>query len=312
MFCFLLIGLHTQAQTSFEAHFNALKRLEIDSGISLTIDEPARLDPSKPTQLIIFALPNGNTTAQTFGKQLKAGVDWHFDIQHIGAQTAFIRNADQKSNYIVVYAANDLKSWPAWRRKFAAADQSIAQLVQMLYQRYQTYHPKITLSGHSGGGSFIFAYLNAQEQLPSYIHSIGFLDASYGYETEKHAPKLIKWLQQKDNSLQVIAYNDSVVVYNGKPLVSPTGGTWYRSKLMARDLQTAFKLQYEEASDRLTWSDKKRRINFCLIKNPEAKIYHTVLVEKNGFIQLIFGGTTLNHQTYQFWGERAYQAYILP
>ncbi|MCK7541677.1 MAG: hypothetical protein MZV63_67720 [Marinilabiliales bacterium] len=41
--------------------------------------------------LILYALPNGNTIEQTFGKKLHAGDDWHFDIQHIGAQTRFLR-----------------------------------------------------------------------------------------------------------------------------------------------------------------------------------------------------------------------------
>lgn len=36
--------------------------------------------------LIFYALPNGNTIEQTFGKNLKEGDDWHFNIQHIGAQ----------------------------------------------------------------------------------------------------------------------------------------------------------------------------------------------------------------------------------
>ncbi len=310
--CLLFLYSDVQAQKTFETYFQALKQITVDTGITLTIDEPAQLDNTKPTQLLIFALPNGNTTAQSFGKKIKEGEDWHFDIQHIGAQTAFIRDADPQTNYIVVYAENNLKSWPAWRRKFAKADLEIAKLVEALYLRYQVYRPQLTLSGHSGGGSFIFGYINALQQLPAYIHRIGFLDATYAYETEKHQAKLQAWLKKGDKHLQVIAYNDSVVVYNGKPLVSPTGGTWYRSQLMATDLQPEFKLQLKDLSDRLTWSDRKRKIFFNLIKNPSAQIYHTVLVERNGFIQLVFGGTALENKHYQFWGDRVYQPYILP
>jgi len=40
-----------------------------------------------------------------------------------------------------------------------------------------------------------------------------------------HKTKLVNWLQANDNNkLVVLAYNDSVVIYNGKPLVSATGG----------------------------------------------------------------------------------------
>lgn len=299
------------AQITFEAHFKALKKQSIDSGVTLTIDEPKDLSPSKPTKLILFALPNGNTTAQTFGKQLAAGDDWHFDIQHIGAQTAFIRGVDPKTNYIVVYVENALKSWPAWRRTFATSDERIGRIVNQLLKDYEKYRPKLSLAGHSGGGSFIFGYLNSQSTIPAAVERIGFLDATYGYETEKHAEKLKKWLSDKNNSLQVIAYNDSVVIYNGKPLVSPTGGTWYRSKLMAKDLESELKLQSKELTERLNWFNRKQTIEFTLIKNPEATIFHTVLVEKNGFIQVVLNGTKFNSPRYTFWGARAYQHYVL-
>lgn len=312
IFCFLFLVGGLKAQNGFREKFNAFKKLQVDSGVTLTFDEPEQLNPNKPTKLILFALPNGNTTEQTFGKKLATGDDWHFDIQHIGAQTAFIRKTDPKTNYIVVYIENNLKAWPAWRRKYADADQRIGKLVKQLAEQYKNYQPQLILSGHSGGGSFIFGYINSQDQIPAQIERIGFLDATYGYETEKHQAKLTSWLKQKGKSLQVIAYNDSVVVYNGKPLVSPTGGTWYRSQLMAQDLKQAYNLPKEDLADRINFKDKKHLITFSLIKNPEAKIFHTVLVEKNGFIQLILAGTKFENKGYDFWGERAYTSFILP
>ncbi|HTM98578.1 MAG TPA: hypothetical protein VL088_07545 [Pedobacter sp.] len=312
LFFFLLTFSKLSAQSKFDEHFNALKKINVDSGVTLTFDEPNVLNPSLPTKIILFALPNGNTTAQSFGKKLRSGDDWHFDIQHIGAQTAFIRSTDLTTNYIVVYFENNLKSWPAWRRKFPNADAQIGNMINQLVSNYGAYKPKLILSGHSGGGSFIFGYLNSQLQIPAYIERIGFLDATYGYETEKHAEKLKSWLNTKNKFLQVIAYNDSIVIYNGKPLVSPTGGTWYRSKLMAKDLKPNFKLKENELADRLNWYDSKHLIEFNLIKNPEGKIFHTVLVEKNGFIHLIFNGTKYQAKNYQFWEDRAYQDFILP
>lgn len=306
----LLASTKLSAQLSFEAHFKSLQKITLDSGVTLTIDE-STIDPLKPTKVILYALPNGNTTAQTFGKSLAAGEDWHFDIQHIGAQTAFIRQADQKTNYIVIYVENNLKSWPTWRRKIGARDEQIGQIVEMMYQRYQKYHAKMILSSHSGGGSFIFGYLNSQFEIPTYLERIGFLDATYGYETANHAEKLKQWLKNSRNALQVFAYNDSVVVFQGKPLVSPTGGTWYRSKLMAKDLKQQFNLKEMDLPDRLLWTNKRQGIVLNLIKNPEGKIYHTVLVEKNGFIALIFNGTKFQDIGYQFWGDRAYQGYVL-
>ncbi len=309
--CFITLLTKLNAQVSFDTHFSTLKKVSIDSGVTLTVDEPKVLNPALPTKIVLFALPNGNTTAQSFGKKLGAGDDWHYDIQHIGAQTAFIRHNDLTANYIVVYFENSLKSWPAWRRKFAKADEQIGKMVNQLLKNYAGYQPKLILTGHSGGGSLIFGYINSQDRIPAFIERIGFLDATYGYETEKHGEKLKIWLETKNKSLQVIAYNDSVVVYNGKPLVSPTGGTWYRSKLMAHDLAKDFKLRAFNLADRLNWYNSKHLVDFSLIKNPEAKIFHTVLVEKNGFIHLVFNGTKFQHKQYEFWADRAYQQYIL-
>jgi hypothetical protein len=303
-----LLPLITVAQISFEQKIKAMPVIQMTNGVTLTIDEPS-INTKKPSKLVLYALPNGNTTSQTFGKKLANGDDWHFNIQHIGAQTQFVRNTDRKYNYIVIYVENSLKSWPQWRRQTANADQLISEIVDSIYLRYQNLKPDITLSGHSGGGSFIFGYLNAQTTtLPSYIERIGFIDATYAYETEKHQQKLASWLKQPHKFLQVIAYNDSVVVYDNKPLVSPTGGTWYRSKLMANDLG---ELKFEENLLQLAWQNKSGSTSFTLIKNPEGKIFHTVLVERNGFIDLLFKGTKLAAKNYRFWTEPVYQTFIL-
>ena len=47
------------------------------------------------------------------------GDDWHFDIQHIGAQTRFLRQSIKGKTLVVAYLENSLKSWPAWRRNTA-------------------------------------------------------------------------------------------------------------------------------------------------------------------------------------------------
>jgi len=305
---FWLLPMMAIAQSPFEQKIKNMPVVYLDNGVTLTFDEP-EIITSKPTKVILYALPNGNTTAQTYGKKLAKGDDWHFDIQHIGAQTSFIRNTDGKTNYIVVYVENSLKSWPQWRRQNKNSDSLIHTIVDTIYRKYQNLKPTISLTGHSGGGSFIFGYLNAQAtQLPKYIERIGFLDATYAYETEKHQLKLEEWLKQKDKYLQVIAYNDSVVIYNGKPLVSATGGTWYQSKLMAKDLKP---LKYQETNEQLIWQNKSNTTSIILINNPEGKILHTVMVERNGFVHLLFNGTKFASKNYRFWHKRAYDSYIL-
>jgi len=48
-------------------------------------------------------------------KKCKRVDDWHFDIQHIAAQTRYIRNTDKRNNYIIAYLMAEQKSWPSWK-----------------------------------------------------------------------------------------------------------------------------------------------------------------------------------------------------
>ena len=47
-----------------------------------------------------------------------------------------------------------------------------------------------------------------------------------------------------------------------------------------------------------------------LKENPEKKIYHTVQVERNGFIQAILSGTPDEGKGYEYLGGRAYTNWI--
>ena len=51
---------------------------------------PLPFDQQKPTHLVVYTLPNGNTIEQTAGAKLVEAMDWHFDIQHIAAQTRLL------------------------------------------------------------------------------------------------------------------------------------------------------------------------------------------------------------------------------
>ena len=65
------------------AQQNEMRTLIIQDSIRITIDESHSYNPKWETVISFFALPNGNTTEQTMGKQMQPGDDWHFDIQHI-------------------------------------------------------------------------------------------------------------------------------------------------------------------------------------------------------------------------------------
>lgn len=289
------------------ASSDSLISFSFRNDINVTVDVPKNFSSHRITQIIVFALPNGNTTALTMGKKIQPGDDWHYDIQHIAAQTKFVRQY-AKENIVVVYFENQYKAWPLWKTKHADYLQIVNALVDTIPKALHLSKYYIHLNGHSGGGSFIFAYLKSVNKIPNRIKRITFLDSDYNYDST-YTAKLGHWISSS-NHLTVFAYNDSVVEYNGKPLVSPTGGTWYRSKLMMKDLSTVFTFSVTRSDSVVQYSAFKNKINFFLIDNPEKKIFHTVQVERNGFIHSILIDTKYESKNYQYWGKRAYENFI--
>ncbi|MBN2601509.1 MAG: hypothetical protein JXR87_05920 [Candidatus Marinimicrobia bacterium] len=285
--------------------------LRYPEDVSITIDVP-EMELKKPNLLIFYALPNGNSTAWTMGKRLENGDDWHFDIQHISAQTRFLRQQVNDRNIIVAYLENDLKSWPSWRRKYPNSSVLIHNIVDSVAAQFPSKDLKIALNGHSGGGSFIFGYLNGIDKIPNLVERISFIDSNYGYKDSLcHDEKLIDWLQGSDNRyLTVYAYNDSIALYKGKSFVSATGGTWYRSKMMIKDLGRSFDFTVDDRDSLIWYNALENRIQIILKHNPDRGIYHTEQVELNGFIHSILSGTLREEKAYRYFGQRVYNDFI--
>ena len=279
--------------------------------VTININAPLHFNKKGKTFLVLFALPNGNSIEWTKGKKMKRGDDWHYDIQHIAAQTRFVRNLDKNNNYIVAYLMADQKSWPAWKRTHHGSFDLIRSIVDSLFARFKEYDPAIFLNGHSGGGSFIFGYLDGVATIPDKIERIAFLDSDYGYDDAFHGKKITEWLQNENHKLFALAYNDSLVIFNGKRLVSPTGGTWYRSRLMQRKLAKTFTFKTVSDTAFIDHQALHGRIRIILKENPNVLIYHTVQVEKNGFIFSLLSNTKFDRRKYfTYFGDRAYEKYI--
>jgi hypothetical protein len=270
------------------------------------------LSETKKTTLLFYALPNGNSIEWTRGKKMKEGDDWHFGIQHIAAQTNWLRNALPEEQLIVIYLSNELKSWPAWKRLPENGPAEIKRMVDSISGIFAAFKPQIMLNSHSGGGSFIFGYLDAVKEIPDNITRIGFIDSDYGYEDSLHGDKIAHWLKSaKNHFLTVLAYNDSVVIYNGKPLVSATGGTWYRSKMLLAYLQKSFPAESRSDTSLLRCHFLSNRVNIILKTNIEGKIYHTEQVARNGFIHTVIQGTKLQKKTGDiYWKDPVYTGFI--
>lgn len=296
--CFVLLFFFNRASSQVISSFR------IFNDVTITFDEPAKKSNS-PTTIIFFALPNGNSTAQTMGRKLKKGDDWHYDIQHIKAQTAFIRKQLPKQNIVVAYLENDFKSWPLWKKEHPDYKTEIQKIVDTVYSTLSYKNKIVYLNGHSGGGSFTFGYLDGVEKIPDFIKRISFIDSNYGYDSSYY-PKFKTWLSSKGTHLTVFAYNDSIALYNGKPVVSAKGGTWYKSHMMLRQIENDFRIKKFREDSLIFYASKNKRIGFFFKTNPNRKIFHTQQVELNGFIHSVLFGTKKENVAYRYFESRAY------
>jgi len=216
----------------------------------------------------------------------------------------------KNKNFVVICLENNYKSWPLWKQQHPGFKNEIPQLVDSLAGLLGGQQVSIYLNGHSGGGSFIFGYLAGVQQIPYSVKRISFLDSDYGYDSSYY-PKIKSWLMKtKYASLNVFAYNDSVALYNGKPVVSATGGTWYRSHLLLKHLQQDFIFSETRTDSLIIFKGKNSRIHFFFKPNLNQGIYHTQQVELNGFIHSVLCGTKKDSKKYRYYGERAYNNLI--
>lgn len=293
-----------------------VKTIEFSPEVRIQINASAeeKFVSTWPTFLILYALPNGNTIEQTAGRRMSDGLDWHFNIQHIGAQTRRLREITPGENIVIVYLEAGGKSWPQWRRKFANSNELIARIVDTIRNELRSFNPKVILTGHSGGGSFVFGFLNGVETIPEYVTRISFLDSNYGYDdSSRHGDKLIEWLHRNPNHvLSAIAYDDRNIVLNGKRVVGPDGGTFRATHRMLDRFQKEIHFTFRQDSAIQRYAGLNNQIEFLIHTNPDTLILHTILVEKNGFLHAMTSGSPQGKNAGIFFGLSAYEKWIQP
>ncbi|MGH9884228.1 MAG: hypothetical protein ACREBE_01780 [bacterium] len=289
-----------------------IRVLVFEPGVTATVVAPSHLDRDKRVDLILYALPNGNSTAETIGHTLVDSAGWHFDIQHIGAQTRALRERGIPQA-VVVYLEADRKSWPEWRTRhgYDRANPRIVAIVDSL--RAVIGNPRdlaVTLTGHSGGGSFAWGFIDGQAALPDWLERIAFLDSDYSYET-RHGVKMTEWLRRRSsNTLVVLAYDDRNIMLDGKKVVSDSGGTWRATHRMLNDLRLPFALTADTLGDFLRY--RGAQIELLLHPNPENRILHTEMIgEMNGYMHaLLFRRPGYTDATSVLRRERVYTRWV--
>jgi hypothetical protein len=294
-----------------------IREYRFEPGVAIHVNAPSpeRFDASRLTRVILYTLPNGNTTAWTIGRKMAPGMDWHFDIQHIGAQTRRLREVVKDENIVVAYLEADGKSWPTWKSKHPDFRQIIPRIIDSVVEPFKSGKYVVELSGHSGGGSFVFGYLDSVPRVEDRVRRLSFLDSNYGYSNESgHGDKIVAWLQGgKDRCLSVICYDDRNVKLDGKNIVSPTGGTYRRTLDMVERIRRDIPLTESKSGDLLRYRGLDGRVDLILHNNPQLKILHTALVgPMNGFIHAMTVGTPYEDKAAVFNTEPAYLNYIQP
>ena len=291
-------------------------------GVRVVVNAPARYDPARPTRLVIYATPNGNTIEQTLGSTTPAGTDWHFDIQHVAAQVRRLREVSPANNIVVACCEAEGLSWPAWRKRFADSgttsptisreDNRVRRVVETVRGWMPGQEVRTTLAGHSGGGSFLFGFLDSVDEVPNDIESFAFLDANYSYSDDaKHGDKLLAWLGGNNaRRLKVIAYDDRNITLDGKLVVGPVGGTFRATERMKARFGRDVPLTESQAADIVTYRGSGDQIVFHVHTNPQNRILHTALVgDMNGLLEATAYVTT---KWGTFGGPRAYTKMIQP
>jgi hypothetical protein len=294
-----------------------IKEFAIEPGVRIHINAPCEvgLDPRRPTNLVLYALPNGNTIEWTIGRAKADGLDWHFYIQHIGAQTRYLREVTRDCNIVVAYIEADTRSWPLWRQKHENGSALIAGMLGDIKRQIPMPDTTVILSGHSGGGSFIFGYMNAFERIPDDIERITFLDSNYGFSVDEgHAVKLIEWLgRDADHTLVVLAYDDREIMFEGKKVVGPTGGTYRATRRMLDAFAEKLDLTESTLGDCVRWRGLDGRVDIIVHPNPDNRILHTALVgDMNGYIHAMATGPSSEGRPGVFGGPIAYAQWIQP
>ncbi len=303
----LLPGFEKAAAFNEQVRWSRLK-----SGVRVFVNAPLNWITSRRV-LVIYATPNGSTIEQTLGCTASKEIDWRFDIQHVAAQTRRLREIATDQDIVLAVVQAPQLSWPTFRREQSAAETIIREVVESLAKELAA--DSVVLSCHSGGGSFVFGYLNAFESLPASLDRIVFLDANYSYsDEERHGEKLLAWLNgDATRRLVVIAYDDREITLNGKKVIGPEGGTFRASQRMLTRVRRDLELNEQEAGLFRVTKGINGQMQFFVHSNPDNKILHTALVgEMNGLLHGLTLGTDHADKWGTFGGPRAYSRWIQP
>lgn len=284
----------------------------VSDGVRVFVMAPEEFS-ERPRELIVYATPNGSTIEQTLGCRTDGthrALDRKYDLQHIAAQVRCYRESSRDRDVILAVVQAPQLSWPAYRRGDTVANDRIRHLVDTLREDLRA--DRVILSCHSGGGAFLWAWMNAHNALPDWLHRLVFLDANYSYSDEDHhGDKMIAWLRSDPSRhLIVLAYDDREITSNGRKVIDPGGGTYRATERMIRRFTKETPPEDCVHGNFLMRRFLSNQATFTVHRNPDNRILHTALVgDMNGLIYALTIGQVDSIQD-EPRGPRAFDTWI--
>ncbi len=276
------------------------------------VNAPGNFDHKKPTRVVVFALPAGNTIEQTIGTTKKDGQDWHFEIQQIAAQTRKLRESSPGENIVVAYVEAPRLNPGAWHKDQVGRGEIIGQLANDIKSKIGAPNATIDFSSHSAGRSLVNSYLDETPQIPVDVKRISYLDSNHGFNPAR-GDKMVSWLNAApDHYLTVISYDDQNIVdkSTGEPIKGRVG--YARTYEMIDHFQKqGLTLTKEQKNGYVHFTGLNGRVNILIMDNPGNTILHTETVSRNGFIYSQTAGTGLDGTAGRF-NTRGYEQFIQP
>jgi hypothetical protein len=266
-----------------------------------------------PTEVVVYATPNGNTLEQTLGRTRGGADSFRYDVQHVLAQLRLYRSLMPDHNVVlVVLEAPDL-SWPSWQSKHTDAPKRAAALILGAAPFAQD--ASIVVASHSGGGALLFALIDRPGPLDRRLEKFVFLDSNYFFEVQMgHADKLAAWIKKEaTRRLIVIAYDDRKITLHGKAVVSAKGGSYRATHRMIDAFRNrGFALREDTLGPYARYRSREGRLDFRIHLNATNKILHSALVsDENGLVfALAQGRGEKVEMQAHFQGPRLFEAFI--
>lgn len=283
-----------------------VREVWMPSGVRVVASTAGSFDPKRPTRLVVCATPNGSSIEQTLGSATTPGTEWRFDIQHVAAQVRTLRAEDPGANLVLAVAEAEGLSWPAWKRSRPDGPARVRAVVETVRGWVPGTGVRVSLAGHSGGGSFLLGYLDGGADVPAEVERFVFLDANYSV-TDAHTDRLLGWLTaDASRRLTVVAYDDRRVTLDGKPVVGPDGGTFRATERMRSRLAGSVAFVETAAGGFVSRAALGGRLALHVHTNPDNRILHTALVgEMNGLLRGLTDGPPAGPRAYTKWVQPA-------